>query len=363
MEFQIVDPVSFDLVDEALPLLEFFPDRRYVKPELTQNTIEVASEPCHDVGSLLRNLRELVGGVVKRGEELGVRLCGAGTHPFSQRLALITPLPRYLTIEKSLGLISHTQITFATHVHVGVDSGEEAVYLMSQLRPYLPLLIALSANSPYWRGHETGFAAYRHRILGSSRSYGMPPDFPDWRAFEHFLKTSIRAGMFESVHDIHWDIRPRPHLGTVEVRIMDAQTTVAEAVALAAFVRALVTFLRATRVAEETARPCRALPWWAQKDNCFNASRAAMNAPYVLNENGETRQLQHVLQEALEKVAEFAHDDAETRLLEKLSKVMTHPPYKRQLDIGRAGSLKRAVRAMVDILAEEMSSPMALDLD
>ena len=253
MELQLVDPVSFDLVDEALPLLEFFPDRRYVKPELIQNTIEVASKPCQDVSSLLRDLRERVGSVVNRGEGLGVRLCGAGTHPFSQRLALITPLPRYLAIEKAFGLISHTQITFATHVHVGVDSGDEAVRLMSQLRPYLPLLIALSANSPYWRGHETGFAAYRHRILASSRTYGMPPDFPAWDAFERFLQTSIRAGMFESVHDIHWDIRPRPHLGTVEVRIMDAQSSVAEAVALASFIRALVAFLQATRATEEEA--------------------------------------------------------------------------------------------------------------
>jgi carboxylate-amine ligase len=100
----------------------------------------------------------------------------------------------------------------------------------------------------------------------------MPPDFPDWDAFERFLQTSIRAGMFESVHDIHWDIRPRPHLGTVEVRIMDAQSSVTEAVALASFIRALAAFLRATRANEEGAESCCSLPWWAQKDNCFNAS-------------------------------------------------------------------------------------------
>lgn len=359
MEFQLVDPVSYDLVDAALPLLEFFPDRRYVKPELTQNTIEVASEPCHDVGSLYRDLREQVGGVVRRGEELGVRVCGAGTHPFSQRLALITPLPRYLAIEKAFGLISHTQITYATHVHVGVDSGEQAVRLMSRLRPYLPLLIALSANSPYWRGHETGFAAYRHRILASSRSYGMPPDFPDWAAFERFLQTSIRAGMFESVHDIHWDIRPRPNLGTVEVRIMDAQSSVAEAVALAAFIRALVAYLQTARASGEEARPCRALPWWAQKDNCFNASRRAMDAPFILDETGATRTLRDLLQDTLERVAEFAQDRVETRYLGQLSRVIARPPCQRQLDIGRAGSLPGVVHALVDTLAGEVASTVS----
>ena len=359
MELQLVDPVSFDLVDEALPLLEFFPDRRYVKPELIQNTIEVASKPCQDVSSLLRDLRERVGSVVNRGEGLGVRLCGAGTHPFSQRLALITPLPRYLAIEKAFGLISHTQITFATHVHVGVDSGDEAVRLMSQLRPYLPLLIALSANSPYWRGHETGFAAYRHRILASSRTYGMPPDFPAWDAFERFLQTSIRAGMFESVHDIHWDIRPRPHLGTVEVRIMDAQSSVAEAVALASFIRALVAFLQATRATEEEAGPCRSSLWWAQKDNCFNASRRAMDARFILDETGATRELRDVLQETLELVADFAHDVVESQFLGGLSRVIAHPPCQSQLDTGRAGSLKGVVHALVDTLAEDLATPIS----
>ena len=359
MEFQLVDPISLDLVDQALPLLEFFPDRRYVKPELIQNTIEVASEPCDGLSSLLQNLRDLVGGVVNRAEKLDLRLCGAGTHPFSQHLALVTPLPRYLAMEEAFGLISHTQITFATHVHIGVSSGEEAVHLMSDLKPYLPFLIALSANSPYWRGYETGFAAYRQRILASSRSYGMPPDFADWQAFERFLETSIRAGMFESVRDIHWDVRPRPHLGTLEVRIMDAQPTVAEAVALAAFIRALAAFLQATREHDMESRPCRPLPWWAQKDNCFNASRGAMQAPFIVDETGATRVLEDVLRETLEVTTEYAHDDVERGFLGRLAEVVAHPPYRHQLDIGRADSCQAVVGALADTLFDEVGTARA----
>lgn len=356
MELQLVDPASFELVDQVLPLLEFFPDRRYVKSELIQNTIEVASEACHDVASLLENLQALVGAVVERAKMLELRLCGAGTHPFSKRLALITPLPRYLEIEQAFGLISHTQITFATHVHVGVSSGEEAVQLMSDLKPYLPLLIALSANSPYWRGYETGYAGYRQRILASSRSYGMPPDFSDWQAFERFLKTSMRAGMFHSVRDIHWDVRPRPHLGTVEVRIMDAQTTVAETVALAAFIRALVAFLQATRADDRNARPCPAVPWWAQKDNCFNASRGAMDAALIIDESGATRVLRDVLTETLDTVGEYAHDDVERGFIEGLSSVIARPAYQRQLDIGRAEPLENVVHALADALSANVGS-------
>ena len=356
IEFQLVDSRSFELVDRVLPLLEFFPDNRHVKSEMIQNTVEVASEPCRDVGSLLRNVRGLVGAVVERAKTLNVRLCGAGTHPFSKRLALITPLPRYLAMEQAFGLMSHDQITFATHVHVGVSSGEEAVQLMSDLKPYLPFLIALSANSPYWRGYETGYAAYRQRILASSRTYGMPPDFEDWEAFERFLETSIRAGMFESIHDIHWDIRPRPHLGTLEVRVMDAQPTVTEAVALAAFIRALVSFLQETRVDNRDSRPCRALPWWAQKDNCFNASRGAMDAPLIIDRSGDTRVLRDVLAETLDIVGEYAHDDVERRLIKGLFAVIARPAYQRQIDIGRAESLDNVVGALADALSAEVDN-------
>lgn len=353
MEFQLVDPASLDLVDQALPLLDLLPNRIHVKPELIQNTIEVASEPCRDVASLMGNLRNLVGGVMKRAGQLNVRLCGSGTHPFSQRLALITPLPRYLQMERAFGLITHTQITFATHVHIGVSSGDEAVRLMAGLKPYLPLLIALSANSPYWRGYETGFAAYRHRILASSRSYGIPPDFADWQAFERFLETSIRAGMFESVRDIHWDIRPRPHLGTLEVRVMDAQPTVAEAVALAAFIRALTAFLRESHRDDESSGPCHPLPWWALKDNCFNASCRAMTASVVVDETGTTRLLHDVLTETLDIIADHAHDELERGFLGKLADVGAHPPYQRQLDLGRSDSSQAVVRALADALSEE----------
>ena len=140
---------------------------------------------------------------------------------------------------------------------------------------------------------------------------------------------------------------------------MDAQSSVAEAVTLAAFVRALVSFLQATRGSGEASRPCHALPWWAQKDNCFNASRAAMAAPFILDQTGATRELRALLQETLGKVAEFAHDEFESRVLGQLSRVIDYPPCQRQLDLGRRGSLKGVVRALADTLAEELASPVS----
>ena len=162
--------------------------------------------------------------------------------------------------------------------------------------------------------------------------------------------------MFESIHDVHWDIRPRPHLGTLEVRIMDAQTTVTEAVALAAFIRALVTFLQETRAGNRDARPCRALPWWAQKDNCFNASRGAMDAPLIIDRSGDTRMLRDVLAETLDIVGEYAHDEIERRFIGQLSDIIARPPYQRQIDIGRTESLENVVRVLSDALSAEIGN-------
>lgn len=243
MEFQIVDQQSLNLIDRILSLLDLYPGSTNIKPEFIQNTVEVTSDVCTSLQELEKQVREMVADLLVNCHAIGVTLCGAGIHPFSKELAILTPLPRYLRMEQALGFMAHNQITFATHVHIGMTSGDEAISIMRRLKPYLPLLIALSASSPFWRGYDTCFASYRHRILAASRSYGIPPSFENWQGFSDFFITTQQAGIFETINDIHWDIRPRPHLGTLEIRVMDAQATVAEAVALAGLVRALVRLL------------------------------------------------------------------------------------------------------------------------
>lgn len=295
LELQLLNATSLELADGILPLMEFFPDDPHVKPEFIQNTVEIATRVCTGVAELEEHLRGLLARLRQRCTVLGMRLCGAGTHPFDRRLALITPLPRYQRIEQESGLISHLQVTFATHVHVGVDSGDRAITLMRRLKCYLPVLIALSANSPYWRGYDTGYASYRHRILAAARSYGIPPSFDDWAAFERFLESTRRAGVFQSVHDIHWDIRPRPHYGTLEVRAMDAQSSIRDAVALAALVQALARLLDGDQPDWALAP----LPWWLEKENHFQASRLGLGARFIYHPDGDTRPLAEVAAEAV----------------------------------------------------------------
>jgi carboxylate-amine ligase len=360
MEFQLVDKQTLDLVDGILPLMELYPGSVNVKPEMIQNTVEVASRPCKDTAELEHHMQSLVSELIARCEGLGMRLCGAGTHPFCKRLAAITPQPRYQSMERAAGLLIHNQVTFATHVHMGMPSGDEAIRLMHELKVYLPLLIALSANSPFWHGNDTGYAAYRHRILASSRNYDIPPDFADWKAFEHFFMTMQHARVIGGINNIHWHIRPRPHLGTLEVRVMDAQPTVFEAISLAVFIQGLVLFLQATRNEDKDDKPLQPLSWWSLKDNCFIASRFGIDAQFIVNERGDIEPLRNVALKTLELISPFIDSLTAQPHLEHLRKMIDDgPPYARQRAVYQeSGALEEVVRSFSQALSrEEIKAP------
>ncbi len=361
LELQLLESETLDLADGILPLLKVYPGSLYVKPEFIQNTVEIASKVCTSIPELEAHVMSLAAGLNAKCRELGMSLCGAGSHPFSERLALITPLPRYRAIEQRYRYLSHTQITFATHVHIGMTSGDEAIAMMRALKPYLPLLIAISANSPFWRGFDTGFASYRHRILAATRSYGVPPSFESWRDFCAFFDATRRAGLFGSVNDIHWDIRPRPNWGTLEVRAMDAQSGVEEAVALASFVRVLVALLRdAGRVPPAIELP-RPLPWWIEKENHFEASRRGLAAHYIADEHGAVKPLAQVWRDVVQALRPVAENMGEREYVESLcGAVESGVGYTRQREIyRRTGSLKEVVAQLVQRFATGIATAVS----
>lgn len=358
LELQLLDERTLDLADGILPLMELFPGSEHVKPEFIQNAVEIASKPCASIAELESHVASLVSELEAKCQALGMALCGAGSHPFCERLALITPMPRYLNMERRYGYLSHTQITFATHVHIGVRSGDEAVAIMRALKAYLPLVIALSANSPFWRGYDTGHASYRHRILAARRSYGIPPSFESWQSFSNFMASSVRADVFENIHDVHWDVRPRPHLGTVEVRAMDAQSTVAEAVMLAGFVRALVAFLMRTMGSPVSDLP-QPLPWWIEKDNHFQASLLGMDARYVHDERGTVVPLAEVWEKTAAAIQSTAEDLGEATYIDRLRRAVAGNKigYMRQREVhDETGSFKQVVSSLVAELRHEAAA-------
>jgi carboxylate-amine ligase len=302
-----------------------------------------------DVFSLVSTLR-------KKCSDLGLVIAGSGTHPFCSRLSKVTPTPRYLAIERTEGYLGHTSTTFALHVHVGMTTGEETIALMNSLRPYLPVLIALSASSPFWWGHDTGYACYRQRVLAAMRSYGIPPPFESWKDFSDFFESATRAGAFHSIEDIHWDIRPRPDMGTLELRVMDSQPTIREAVILSSFFLVFVTYIRKRLAQGENEGLLKALNPWIEKENYFRATRDGIDTIFIVDNGGNTRPMRGVIEDTIKAISETAREMGEGKRLKQLENILRKgPSYVRQRRIfEERGSLKEVAASLVREMEEDM---------
>lgn len=351
-ELQLVDSKSLDLFDGILPLMECFPDTEYVKPEYIQSCVELASCVAKTSEAAVKHISQSLAKTLRRCGELDMRLIGAGTHPFCRRLALITPTERYIRLKRSAGYLAHTQITFSTHVHIGMHSGNEAVRAMSHLIPALPAFIALSANSPFWRGHETGHAAYRHRILAAARNYGLPTAFRDWPDFEDFYRAALRSGMVRNFKDIHWDIRLHPDFGTIEIRTMDAASDLTTLKALTAFARVMAVHMAQDDPDNVSRVLPLELPAWIEKENCYRASHRGLKAEFIYNEKGEHRPLRGLTEDLIDFCEPVSRDIGESKNLELARQILIDEPgYSRQLE---TYSESHSTRSVVEHLKQQL---------
>jgi carboxylate-amine ligase len=242
-EFQMVDRQTGELCSHVLTILEkgapFFGEK--IKPEMLQSAVEVVTEICPDISSARRELRELRQALLGLLEEDGVGLISAGTHPgaFWQDQSAV-PNPRYIELEEELQDIARSILIFGLHVHVGVESQEMAVLMMNQARNWIPQLLALSTNSPFWGNRFTGIKSYRSVVWRPFPRSGIPDVFPSWSDFDNYVQALIRTGCIDNGKKIWWDIRPHPFFSTVEFRICDMPATFEDTIALTALCQALV---------------------------------------------------------------------------------------------------------------------------
>jgi glutamate---cysteine ligase / carboxylate-amine ligase len=246
-EYMLLDPETLDLVqhiDTVLESIEGDELESRINAELMQSVIEIATPVCRtpaDVDRELRKLRTYVGEVA-RGHEL--RFGSSGTHPFSlferQR---ITARDRYRALVDQLQYIARRELIFGMHIHVAIDGPEKAIQVVNGLLAHIAPLLALSANSPFWRGEPTGLASSRQMVFAAFPRSGPPPRFRDYADYAEVVGQLERTGCIADYTHIWWDIRLHPRLGTVEIRICDAVTRVEDAVAIAAYCQALVKLL------------------------------------------------------------------------------------------------------------------------
>jgi len=281
-EYMILDGESYDLVqhiDTVLAAVKGHELESQVNAELMQSVLEIATPVCRtaaDVHEELSKLRAYVCGVAR---SKGLRVGSAGTHPFSlferQR---ITARDRYRALVDQLQYVARRELIFGMHIHVAVDEPDKAIRIVNGLLPQLAPLLAMSASSPFWRGEATGLSSSRQMVFAAFPRSGPPPRFQDYADYAQVVGQLERTGCIADYTHIWWDIRPHPRLGTIEIRVCDAVTTMEDAVAIAAYCQAMVKQLAERHDAGEM------LPSYHRiltSENKWLAARYGLEAPIM----------------------------------------------------------------------------------
>src|SRR5215208_3192427 len=241
-EFQIVDPETRELRSHIQALLEGGKRvlQEQVKPELHQSVVETGTGICKDVGEVRADVRSLRAEIARLAGESGLRVAAAGTHPFSHWAdQSITEDPRYNEIVEELQDVARANLIFGMHVHVGIEDRDLAIQIMNESRYFLPHLLALSTNSPFWLGRNTGLKSYRTKVFERFPRTSIPEMFETAAAFDEFVRVLVKTGCIDNGKKMWWDVRPHPFFPTLEFRVCDVPMRVEETVTLAALFQAI----------------------------------------------------------------------------------------------------------------------------
>jgi glutamate---cysteine ligase / carboxylate-amine ligase len=338
-EVMLLDPEDWSLAQRSDDVLPQLPAglTEHVSAETHQGAIELATDPHATVGEAVAQLAELRAWLADELAAQGLAVAAAGTHPFALWSdTRVSPASRYQVILRTMADLARREPTFALHVHVGVPDADRGIRLLNQMRAHVPLLLGLSANSPFWQGRSTGLASTRTPVFGAFPRTGLPRRFHSYEDWVATVDGLLRCGAFPEPTFLWWDIRPQPALGTVEIRVMDAQTDVAATAALVALVQSI------GRLELEEGYAPEALVGAEEilAENRFLAARDGIEAD-LLDPAAELRrparaQLRGVL-DAARPHADALGCRAE---LDNVARLALEPPFLRQLDIAeRRGRL------------------------
>ncbi len=242
-EFQIIDPETFELKSNTGGLFAEGQARlkEEMKRELHAPVIEIGTPICANIQEVRHELTRLRGEVIGLTRHHGLRIASAGTHPFTHwsNVSITEGSTHYDRLIEDLQLVARANLIFGLHVHVGVEDNEARIAIMNGVRYFLPHIFALSVNSPFWTGINTGWKSYRSKVFERFPRTGIPDYFGSWGAYEEFVNTLIATGCITDGKKIWWDVRAHPYFPTLEYRICDAQMRIDETVCLAAFFQAV----------------------------------------------------------------------------------------------------------------------------
>ena len=246
-EYQTIDPVTRDLrshIETEMLAVGKLRLQERVKAEMHTSVVEVGTRVCRNITEAKEDIYDLRRQMIRLADEHKLKLVSGATHPFADwRTQQIYPDPRYHQVVKELQLAARANLIFGLHVHVGIEDREAAIHIMNSMRYFLPHIMALATNSPFWLGLNTGYKGYRAKVFENFPRTGIPDAFQSYSEFENYVNLLIRTNCIDNAKKIWWDIRPHPFFNTVEVRACDIPLRAEETVAIAALIQATAAYL------------------------------------------------------------------------------------------------------------------------
>ncbi|MDW5594813.1 YbdK family carboxylate-amine ligase [Conexibacter stalactiti] len=347
-EVMLLDPWRWSLAQRIEDALDGLPESLggFISAETHQAAIELATEPHRTVAGATGQLRALRGQLSDGLAALGMAVAAAGTHPTATwKETEVSPAGRHQLIHETMRELARREPTFALHVHVGVAEAASATRLLNQMRAHVPLLLALSANSPFWQGRDAGICSARTIVFSTFPRTGIPRRFDDYLDWVGAVDPLIRAGAIPEPTFLWWDLRLQPKLGTLEIRIMDAQTRVEDTAALVALVQSVARLeLEEGFVARQLVRSPEVLA-----ENRFLALRDGMDAdlidPVAERLVPAREQLERLLDAARPHAEELGCRDE----LDEAARLAAEPGAARQRALAeRARNLPEVVRGLAE---------------
>ncbi|GAA5048693.1 glutamate--cysteine ligase [Nocardia callitridis] len=356
-EIALVDKVSRDLSNTAAAVFDSLDDPRahdgtpQVSKELLRNTVELVTGVHHTVGEAIDDLGSSMDLVRRAADPLGVDLFCAGTHPFAQWSAQqLTRSTHYDELIERTQWWGRQMMIWGVHVHVGVSHRDKVFPILNSLLLSYPHLLALSASSPMWAGSDTGYASNRTLMFQQLPTAGLPFQFENWTQFEKFVHDQRVTGVIEQLGGLHWDIRPAPKWGTIEVRVCDGLSSRAELAAIVALIHCLIVDLD-QRIDNGETLPT--LPPWHVQENKWRAARYGLDAILIVDDDNHERLVTDDLTDLLNRLEPTAARLGCARELASVERIPEHgASYQRQRRV--AAAAQGDLIAVVDALVEEL---------
>jgi len=297
-EVMLLDPETLDLAPVAQGLLERIDRDTRFKLELPASQLEILAPISTDVSEVGEGLLQARRAAAEHADGLAI-LASAGVHPFSSGIGELNRLDRYRQTFDEYGTVASRQLVCALQIHVAVGGANRALAVYNAARSYLPLLAALAANAPLYEGQDTGLASVRPKLSGLLPRQGVPPSIDSWESLAEAFRWGAASGAFPEPRTWWWELRPHPRYGTLEFRVPDGQSAVADAIAIAAVVQALVVSLAERHDAGEHLE-CAAS--WRIEENSWSACRHGVTGTMADLRTGATIATSELLHALIERI-------------------------------------------------------------